>query len=95
MKLLVATATRPLNFESFCAQLRRGTEESGMKITSGIIITPGPGCNNLAFELAGYECQEQADRYADALTMALMPAKWSTTPDNLPTEDTNELEDKI
>lgn len=93
MKLLIATCTRPLDFEGFCAQLRKGTAESGMEITSGILFTTGPGCNNLAFEIAGYECEDQASAFADALTMALMPAKWGTTNDTIPAEDVNELED--
>lgn len=88
MKLLIATATKPLsaeNYTSMCGQIRKSAAEGSLEIPGGIYFTNGPGCNNLAMELIGDDAE--AERFADALTMALMPSKWSTTADMIPDED--------
>ena len=88
MKLLIATATKPLsqdNFTAMCGSIRESAKEGGLTIPDGIYMTPGLGCNNLAFELIGDD--GEAERFADVLTMALMPSKWSTFVDPTPTED--------
>ena len=89
MKLLIATTSRPRdngNFRDLCSKLREAALESNLKVTSGIFWTSGPGCYNVALEVNGNE--EACEAYADALTMALMPAKWTTTPDPIPNTDT-------
>ena len=88
MKLLIATATKPLsqdNYTAMCGQIRQSAKEGGLTIPKGIYMTPGPGCNNLAFELIGDD--DEAERFANALTMALMPSKWSTFGEPAPEED--------
>ena len=88
MKLLIATATKPLsqdNFTAMCGSIRESAKEGNLKIPDGIYMTTGSSCNNLAMELIGDE--DEAKRFADALTMALMPSKWSTFVDDTPTED--------
>ena len=88
MKLLIATATKPLsqdNFTAMCGSIRESAKEGDLTIPKGIYFTTGSGCNNLAMELIGDD--NEAKRFADVLTMALMPAKWSTFADDTPTED--------
>ena len=86
---IIATATKPLgedNFKFICRMLRERAKEGNLEITSGIIWTPGPGCNNVAFQVTGDE--KEAEKFLNAITMALMPAKWGTTADAVPSEDT-------
>jgi len=93
MRILIATATKFADangFANVCQIMRDSAAETEMTIPPGIIFTPGPGCNNLAFDLLGGD-DDQCERYANALTMALMPSKWSTTADQLPDVDTCEV----
>lgn len=89
-KYLIATATKPKgddNFKELCGLIRSSAEEHELlKVTGGITWVPGPGCNNLAFEIEGDEAE--AEKFVSALTMALMPAKWTTTSDEIPEQDT-------
>lgn len=95
MKLLIATSAAPKDqagFDKTCAIIRESLSEETphMHVTGGILWTPGPGCSNLALELEGGTTEEQ-ERFAHMLTMALMPAKWTTTKDPIPEVDTCEL----
>jgi len=73
MKCLIAFAGKPM--PTFLDAIVNLSKKDGVDI-KGAILTYGPGCYNLAIEL-----EEQNDRYAEALTMALMPAKYCTTED--------------
>lgn len=73
MKYLIAFGKRPN--PGFMATLVQLAANDGVAIRA-MTIVPGPGCNNLAFELDG-----ENEAFASALTMALMPAKWTTTED--------------
>jgi len=89
MKVLIATSTIPKseeNFKEICALIRRAAIEENLTVVEGILWTMGPGCTNLAFEIIGDE--EMAETFAKSVTMALMPSKWTTTKDELPTTDT-------
>lgn len=72
---LVAFAGRPKDSASFLDVIRTLSKNDGVDIR-GAILTTGPGCYNLAFLL-----EEPNERFAEALTMALMPAKYSHTTD--------------
>ncbi len=91
MKVLIATSKGPgKNFDTLCQAIRAGALQEGVHIPDGILWTDGLGCTNLAMELIGND--EDCKSVADAITIALMPAKWCTTPDPLPETDTNNLE---
>ena len=86
---LIATSGIPKSQESFdsmCKNFRGAAKEGGLEITSGIIWTDGFGCSNVAFEVTGDTTE--AERLLDAITMALMPARWSNTADKCPDVDT-------
>lgn len=89
-KYLIATNTKPNDqkgFEAFCGILRSSAEEHGkLKLVGGITWVPGPGCNNLAFEIEGKD--KDAEFFINQVTMMLMPAKWGTTSDTIAAEDT-------
>jgi hypothetical protein len=89
MRVLIATATKPKamdNFTELCSLFRAAAVEGGLRIPEGILWTSGPGCTNLAFDVEGDE--DVAERFIKAITMQLMPAKWTTTKDSLPEFDT-------
>lgn len=89
MKVLIATSKWPKskeNFTQLCEILRAEATNSGLSIERGILWTAGPGCSNLAFKLTGDE--DESERFANQITMAMMPSKWTTTGDELPEEDT-------
>jgi len=89
MKILIATATVPLgedNFREICSMMRSAVAQHGCEIPPGIYWTHGRGCANLAFEFKGPDAD--AEQFAKELTMVLMPSKWCTTSDPLPSADT-------
>jgi len=86
MRVLIATGKKATNFPGLCECIRESAKEGGLEIPQGIYMVPGPGCGNLAMDIIGPE--DEAERFVNALTMALMPAKWSTTSDELPEVDT-------
>ena len=89
MRVLIATAMRPLtpaHASNVFDIMREDASLNGLTIPPGIWWTQGPGCTNLAFELVGPD--DAAEAYTYQLTMALMPAKCSTTADPLPATDT-------
>jgi hypothetical protein len=71
---LIAFAGKPAN-KSFLDTLVQMAKNDGVDIL-GAIVTPGPGCHNLAILL-----NPPNEAFVNALTMALMPAKWCTTTD--------------
>jgi len=84
--LLIATSKAPGNLEELKnvnKTLREWSTEANLKLVSGITWTEGPGCANLAMRLEGTE--EDWKSWADQVTMALMPSKWSNTRD-IPSE---------
>ncbi len=93
MRVLIATATGPKNegsFEQLTKQMRASAAEGNLTIPPGIWWTGGRGCSNLAFDVVGPD--DEAERFANALTMAFMPSKWCTTSDSLPDVDTCDLD---
>jgi hypothetical protein len=93
MKILIATATIPNSPEGFdiiCGIIRDSIRnDENLELVSGILLTGGRGCANMALEVTGKEsCIES---FATSLTMALMPAKWSEGCGIIPDEDTNEI----
>jgi hypothetical protein len=68
--------------------MRESASEGSLAIPA-FYWTDGPGCTNLAFEIVGDE--KEAEAFANTLTMALMPAKWSTTNDRIPSWDAVDL----
>ena len=84
MKALIATTRVPKDFEAMCSAIRKCAEIVDCRIVSGIMWVPGSGCSNVAFEVKG----DNAERFVDSLCMALMPAKWSLTTEDIPLIDT-------
>jgi len=86
MKYLVAFAGKPK--PTFLPAIVELSKNDGVEIR-GALLTEGPGCYNLGIELDGPN-----EGFMNALTMALMPAKWCVTTDpRLKTgEFTSELE---
>jgi len=74
MKYLIAFGRRPM--PTFLDHLVKIAAEDGVKI-EGSILTTGPGCFNLALLM------DENEAFINGLTMALMPAKWTTTEDHI------------
>ena len=72
MKYLVAFAGKPM--PTFLPTIVDLAAKDGVEI-KGAVLSPGPGCYNLAIII------DENARFMDALTMALMPARYSTTED--------------
>ncbi len=93
MRVLIATSAGPTGAaQTVFDIIRKSALEGGLEVPQGIMWTHGPGCSNMAFDIIGPD--DKAERFADAVTMALMPAKWGTTTDSLPDVDTCELEER-
>ena len=88
MRILIATSAYPPNAPPFFAAMREAAAAEGLFIPA-ILFVRGPGCFNMAFDAIGSD--EAAERFANMATMALMPAKWSTTSDKLPDVDTLDI----
>ena len=90
---LIATYTAPGSADaarSVNQQLRDNAALVGLTIPPGIVWTPSTaGCVNLAFALDGPD--PERERFVAWLTMELMPARWTTTRDALPADDTYNL----
>jgi len=91
MRILIATALRPATADKARTvfQMIRESASEGSLVIPSFYWTDGPGCTNLAFELIGDP--KEAEAFANALTMSLMPAKWSTTADSIPSWDSVDL----
>ena len=70
---LIAFGKKPL--PGFITRMVELASLDDVKII-GALLVEGPGCANLAVMLP-----EPNDAFANALTMALMPAKWELTTD--------------
>lgn len=70
---LIAFSGKPQ--PKFLESVRALSAQDGVPILSAI-LTEGPGCYNLAFLIDGPN-----ERFATAITMALMPAKYETCVD--------------
>jgi hypothetical protein len=70
---LIAFMARPQ--PGFLPSLIALSREEGVEI-KGALVTHGPGCYNLAFLLPAPN-----KPFVNALTVALMPARWTTTTD--------------
>lgn len=93
MKILIATTKVPRDNAGFvyiCDAIRGVAKEKDLDVVGGILYTNGAGCANLAFEVEGDD--DEASRLANELTMAFMPARWTTTTDHIPSVDTFDLE---
>ena len=91
MKILIATALSPSTADKARTlfQMIRESASEGSLVIPAFYWTGGPGCTNLAFELVGDE--KEAEAFANTLTMALMPARWCTTGDPIPSWDSVDL----
>lgn len=81
MKILIATTMTPEtadNARSIHSAIAGLVEDVGLKLI-GAIWVKGYGCNNFAVALEGAE--ETCEALANQLTMAMMPARWTTTAD--------------
>jgi hypothetical protein len=79
---------KPIDSLAFFAALREVAAHEKVTIPAFLFVR-GPGCFNLAFEAIGAD--EAAEEFANIVTMALMPAKWTTTADKLPDVDTIDI----
>ncbi len=75
MRIVIATLRRPAHAGLLFKTIREAASEEGLTIPA-FLFTTGPGCYNLAFEAVGGNAE--AERLANGLTMALMPARWTT-----------------
>lgn len=91
MKILIATSLRPKSAQNArdVFQMMRESASEGSLVIPAFYWTAGPGCTNLAFEIVGDE--KEAEAFANSLTMAMMPAKWCTTDDPIPSWDSVDL----
>lgn len=71
----IASATKPNNFEVFVSLLKSSAGEHGKLELIAFVVAPGPGCNNYGLMLLGEE--HEAERFIQAVTAALFPAKYS------------------
>ena len=72
---LIAFGDKPA--PTFVGKLREICAHEGIDL-KGLIVTTGPGCYNLAIRIP------ENENFVNQLTMALMPARWSTTQDAVP-----------
>jgi hypothetical protein len=80
--LLIATSKAPsrANFASFVEAVRDAGKDDNVSV-GPVALHDGPGCANLVLSVTGTE--EDFERYANGLTMAMMPARWTTTEDTI------------
>lgn len=92
MKLLIATSVAPkskANFAPLCTLIRNFVKNEGLEVKGGIYWTYGQGCCNVAMDIPGED--SAVEKVADKLTIALMPAKWTNTGDDIPDHDVCDL----
>ena len=81
MKILIATTMTPEtadNARTIHNAIAAAVEDAGIKLV-GATWVKGPGCNNFGIALEGAEAA--CESLANYLTMAMMPARWTTTSD--------------
>ena len=71
MWINIAAAKRPNDVDAFFKSVCEFCPE----VTAGV-IAEGDGCNNFGFIIDAPD--DRAEQVANQLTMALMPARWST-----------------
>mgnify|MGYP000151985262 CR=1 FL=1 len=76
MNVLIAFGKRLPDPKLFLDKVVELAKDDGMPI-GGAILTPGPGCWNLALAID----HADAENFTNQLTMALMPAKWEVCHD--------------
>lgn len=89
--ILIATACRPKSARGVAIifdVLKKSAVDDNCLITKAFWCE-GKGCSNLAFEIVGKE--GRLEKFANAVTMVLMPSKWCETPDEIPEGFTHEL----
>lgn len=79
MDIVIASLTRPTNVQAFFEAIKNGALEGPCTISAGV-FTGGKGCGNYGFRINGAD--KDAEDLANAITMALMPAKWSQSPND-------------
>ena len=81
--LLIATSKAPQKDQAkeLAEQVRLCGAYGGVAVQAQQ-WTEGPGCANFALACM-YEDPKQFEKFANVLTMALMPAKWTTTTDEV------------
>jgi len=91
--ILIAAAIKPIEgktFQDVYNLIRASAKEFNCTVMGGI-WTHGRGCTNLGLKIHG-ECNS-IDTFGQALCMAMMPAKWCDTPDEIEDGFICELED--
>ena len=75
MDVVIATSAAPKDVESFFNQLKSIAQEEkfNCQLTAGVYTT-GSGCYNLGLSVEG----ENAEKFVNLVTMALMPARWAS-----------------
>lgn len=81
MNILIAAMKKVLNPQEAFNIMAHAATVNGLTL-HGMVVAPGPGCTNIALRVTGDE--EEIERYANAVTMVLMPARWGTTADAIP-----------
>lgn len=78
VKYLIAFSAKPK--PGFIRNLIDFAESEGVHI-QGALGRPGPRCYNLGLLLP-----QENEPFINALTLALMPARWTTTQDDIPVD---------
>ena len=76
MDINIASMTRPKDMNAFWQALRDTIEGEAGFVFKAAVVAPGPGCNNYGLRIEGEE--KEVENLVNQITMALMPAKWST-----------------
>lgn len=82
MKICVATYAQPRDFNLFIEQIRGLADNYSVVLQGYVVVGSTRSCLNHGIMVEGTE--ENCERFADTLAMALMPAKWSRTSDEDP-----------
>lgn len=78
MQVVIATSTAPKDVDAFFQKLHEIASDPcfGCVLLAGVYCT-GSGCYNLGLDVTG-EDEQKVEKYVNCLTMALMPARWSS-----------------
>ncbi len=77
MKICIATNKAPSDFPAFLQSVKRLAEDSETQV-NGYVIIGATNCCNHGIIVEG----PKWEFFANALTMALMPARWTIVSDN-------------
>lgn len=81
MNILIASLRRPTDPQTFFSTLSHMAKSDDV-VVHGMVLAAGPGCANIALRVSGPP--EACEKLANGVTMALQPAKWSLTGDEIP-----------